>query len=61
MRSLLFWEEEEAIETMGIMRRKGDWKNGKGKTGITDCLIKEKRDLRMKYSGKQRDNVKRPQ
>ena len=43
------------------MRRKGDWKNGKGKMGITDCLIKEKRDLRMKDSGKQRDNVKWPQ
>ena len=61
MRSLLFREEEEAIKAMGMMRRKGDWKNGKGKTGIADCLKREKRDLRMKDLGKQRDNVKQPQ
>ena len=43
------------------MRRKRDWKNGKGKTGIADYLKREKRDLRMKDLGKQRDNVKQPQ
>ena len=61
MRSFLFQEEEEAIKAMGMMRRKEDWKNGKGKTGIADCLKREKRDLRMKDSGKQIDNVKRLQ
>ena len=58
---LLFREEEEAIKAMGMRRRKGDWKNGKGRTGIADCLKRDKRDLRMKDSRKQRDNVKRPQ
>ena len=61
MHSLLFREEEKTIKAMGVMRRKGDWKNGKGKTGIVDCLKREKIDLRMKDSGKQSDNVKRPQ
>ena len=61
MRSFLFQEEEEAIKAMGVMRRKGDWKNGKGKMGIANCLKREKRDLRMKDSGKQIDNVKRLQ
>ena len=35
-----------------------EWKR---ETGIADWLKREKRDLRMKDSGKQRDNVKRPQ
>ena len=61
MHFLLFREEQEAIKAMGMMRRKEDWKNGKGKTGIADCLKREKRDLRMKDLGKQRDNVKCPQ
>ena len=61
MHCLLFREEEEAIKAMGMMRRKGDWKNGKGKMGIVDCLKREKIDLIMKDSGKQRNNVKRPQ
>ena len=43
------------------MRRREDWNNGKGKMGIADCLKREKRYLRMKDLGKQRDNVKHPQ
>ena len=35
-----------------------EWKR---ETGIGDWLKREKRDLRMKDLGKQRDNVKRPQ
>ena len=46
MRSLPFREEEEAIKAMGMVRRKGDWKNGKGKN--RNNRLFEKREKRPK-------------
>ena len=52
-----FREEEEAIKAMSIMRSRENWKNGK-RNGSNRMIERERRDLRVEDSRKQRDNVK---
>ena len=51
MRSLLFQEEEEAIETMGMTRRKGgleEWKKEDGNSRLLDKREKGPKNERLR-------------